>query len=222
MLLVPKVYVESDQHVLVKVFEDIGWEGTTALADADVVVLMGGADISPQWYGQKKHYLCNSFYEAMDNRTAYLIKHAFQYEKPLIGICRGAQMINAVVGGSMYQHVDGHNQNHMIVDKVTDNRYLVNSIHHQMMIPNSSLAEIVAVAENTDMTERHYMDGDTPVTLYGKSEPEVEVIWYKHVQALCYQAHPEYAPLMSDTRQYFYRLLARYYPHLGNSWRKQK
>jgi gamma-glutamyl-gamma-aminobutyrate hydrolase PuuD len=210
---VPKVYVENQQDCLVKVFEDYGWLATTSLQDCDIVVLMGGADIDPSWYGQLAHPLCGNPVTSWDERTAYLTKHAFTYQKPIIGICRGAQFINAVVGGSMYQHVDGHSRSHDIEDLRTGDVYHVNSIHHQMMIPAEGIAEVLAVAVNTNMTQRNYMEGTIPVCLHGKDKekPEVEAIWYKHIKGLCFQSHPEYAELNSDTRKYFYHLLSRLY-----------
>jgi putative glutamine amidotransferase len=207
-----KVYVEYGQSCLEEVFKDYGWDVTKSLHDSDVVVLIGGADINPSWYGQLAHPRTGKPIEAWDERTAYLTQHAFTYQKPLIGICRGAQFINAVVGGSMYQDVNGHSRSHNIKDLRTGDIYEVNSIHHQMMIPAKNIAEVLAVAVDTNLTERHYMEGTIAVCKHGKNdEPEVEAIWYKHVKALCFQAHPEYADPNSGTRRYFYHLLSRLY-----------
>jgi putative glutamine amidotransferase len=144
--------------------------------------------------------------------TAKLAEFALMNNKPLIGICRGAQFINAISGGSMYQHVDNHQRHHELVDLQSGQKYMVNSIHHQMMIPHES-AEVVAVAAGPVAMHFHYMEGsEEKMKVNTGDEPEVEALFYRDTKALCFQAHPEYAQLNSPTRLYFYELMKRYYP----------
>lgn len=210
---VPKVYVESRQLCLENVFRDLGWKIVDVPTQAaDFIVLMGGADINPFWYKQAKHSLTHRTDHSFDHMTATLAEFALMNNKNLIGICRGAQFINAISGGSMYQHVDNHHRHHDLIDLQSGQKYRVNSIHHQMMIPHES-AEIVAVADGPVAMHLHYMEGsEEKMKVNTGDEPEVEALFYRETKALCFQAHPEYATLNSPTRLYFYELMKRYYP----------
>jgi gamma-glutamyl-gamma-aminobutyrate hydrolase PuuD len=211
---VPKVYVEGKQGCLQDVFTQLGWEIDEAPNQGtDIIVLMGGADIHPSWYGAAKHRLTNRVDRAFDHSTATLTEFAIEKKKSLIGICRGAQFINAISGGSMYQHVDGHQSGHKLIDLQTGQTYYVNSIHHQMMIPHES-AKLVAVADGPIAHQCHYMEGSEEKIMWNHrgEVTEVEALYCSDINALCFQAHPEYADPNSPTRQYFYELLKRFYP----------
>jgi gamma-glutamyl-gamma-aminobutyrate hydrolase PuuD len=211
---VPKVYVERNQLALAEVFTQKGWNTVQDRTKADLIVLMGGADIASSWYNQQPHPRTGNPLMEWDNHTANLIEYAWENKIPLIGICRGAQFINAVSGGSMYQHVDGHQGNHSIVDISTGQVHTVNSIHHQAMIPHNS-AEVVAVTTEVVAINRSLMRGNEVVTtLNTGDEPEVEALYYHHTKSLCFQAHPEYDSPTGSTRSYFYKLCERFYPEL--------
>ncbi len=210
----PKVYVERGQLALAQVFTQRGWNTTTLKTDADLIVLMGGADISPSWYNQEPHPRTSSPNLDWDNHTASLIEYAWENKVPIIGICRGAQFLNALVGGSMYQHVDGHHSQHHIVDIASGQIHSVNSIHHQAMIPHAS-AEVVAVTKHVVATNRSLMRGGNIATsLNTGDEPEIEALYYHHTKSLCFQSHPEYDSPNGSTRAYFYKLCERFYPDL--------
>lgn len=210
-----KVYVERQSTPLIQVFTHRGFQSTNNKDEADLFVLMGGADIGSEWYGQKQHPRTTDPNVIWDMATASLIEYAWKNRKPIIGICRGAQFLNAVCGGDMYQHVDGHTGgNHSVLDLETGQVHVTNSIHHQAMIPHKS-ATIVGVTKEIVSTCRSYMKGDSLVNLVNVGdEPEVEVLYYPHTKSLCFQAHPEYDSNTGSTRRYFYELCERFYPSL--------
>ena len=220
--MIPKVFVERNQLALVEVFTRYGFQSTEKLSNADLIVLMGGADIGSNWYNQASHPRTSPPNEEWDIHTAQLIENAWANKKPIIGICRGAQFLNAVSGGSMYQHVDGHNNGpvHPVIDLETGQIHLINSIHHQAMIPHES-ATIVAVTREIVATNRSFMRGENVVTVLNTGdEPEIEALWYPHTKSLCYQAHPEYDSPNGSTRKYFYKLCERYIPEFFNKQEK--
>lgn len=72
----------------------------------DGLILPGGADVSPSRYGQKtkdRHtYGCNG---KMDDFQITLVRMFAAANKPILGICRGCQVINVAFGGTLRQHV---------------------------------------------------------------------------------------------------------------------
>lgn len=221
----PRVYVESHQRCMQEVFTDLGWEIVGSLEQADVLVLIGGADIHPSWYDAPAHPQTYANL-SRDERTDHLYKEALEKKIAILGICRGGQFVNARLGGSMYQHVNNHaGRNHVVIDVVDQSYHYTNSVHHQMMLPskaavcvaracrdeaNGNIATLreIAVIEGEGRSECVHIV-EVPVT---KEEPEWEVLFFPEERALCFQAHPEYEDEKGGTRQYFYKLLKRYYP----------
>jgi putative glutamine amidotransferase len=69
----------------------------------DAVFLPGGADIDPATYGAEPHPLCDKTDRDRDRVEVALAKWALEDEKPMLGVCRGMQLINVAAGGSLYQ-----------------------------------------------------------------------------------------------------------------------
>lgn len=70
----------------------------------DRLILLGGADIDPRFYGEKSKYI-KSVDRERDAVEWVLIRQAISEEIPVLGICRGMQMINVALGGSLYQDI---------------------------------------------------------------------------------------------------------------------
>lgn len=73
--------------------------------EADGVLLLGGGDIDPELYSQKPHEKTKVVNPLRDESETFLIKLAMRDKKPLLGVCRGMQIVNSVLGGTLYQHV---------------------------------------------------------------------------------------------------------------------
>ncbi|SDH35018.1 putative glutamine amidotransferase [Pseudobutyrivibrio sp. 49] len=117
------------------------------------ILFTGGHDVSPSEYGALKTAKCGKSCETRDFMEGYLLDRCIQDDKPLLGICRGIQFINAHLGGTLYQDLPSeYNEiilHHMeppydrIVHKVDVSEYTklseiigagthgVNSYHHQ-------------------------------------------------------------------------------------------
>lgn len=72
-------------------------------AQYDGFLFTGGHDISPQLYGTEKSHFCGEICEERDTMEKCLIEEALCLDKPVLGICRGIQILNAVLGGTLYQ-----------------------------------------------------------------------------------------------------------------------
>lgn len=78
-----------------------------AFNQADAVVIMGGEDVTPELYGKTADYTeAGNFLRVADERTTELVREAVGSDKPLFGICRGLQLINVALGGTLVQHLD--------------------------------------------------------------------------------------------------------------------
>jgi gamma-glutamyl-gamma-aminobutyrate hydrolase PuuD len=75
------------------------------LAHVDGLLLIGGGDLDPATYGQDPHphsYGFNAFRDAMELDLA---RYALANDLPVLGICRGCQVMNVAVGGTLHQHL---------------------------------------------------------------------------------------------------------------------
>lgn len=69
----------------------------------DGFLLTGGQDISPQLYNGKNSEKCEELCIARDEMETMLLDEIIALDKPVLGICRGIQIINATLGGTLYQ-----------------------------------------------------------------------------------------------------------------------
>lgn len=80
----------------------------TLLPTMDGFLLSGGEDIDPVRYGEEIIFgKQQEIYPDREEVEYLIINYARQYDVPLLGICRGMQMINVAFGGKLYQDVDG-------------------------------------------------------------------------------------------------------------------
>ena len=78
-----------------------------ATADADAIVILGGEDITPRFYGGVSGYPEETLhFPVADDGQLALVRRALERGTPLLGICRGLQIINVALGGSIVQHLD--------------------------------------------------------------------------------------------------------------------
>lgn len=75
------------------------------MADLDGLLVPGGPDVSPLLYGEDPIRAVNFSYAAQDRFEISLVKEAVALGKPILGICRGAQLINVALGGTLYQDI---------------------------------------------------------------------------------------------------------------------
>jgi putative glutamine amidotransferase len=74
-----------------------------ALAGIDGLLLTGGEDMDPAWYGAQPSPLLSPPSRDRDIFELALFAMARQLELPILGICRGIQLVNVALGGSLYQ-----------------------------------------------------------------------------------------------------------------------
>jgi putative glutamine amidotransferase len=120
----------------------------------DGVLFTGGYDIDPRQYGNQPHPKVEGIDADRDRAEMHLVQALIRVGKPFLGICRGCQVINVALGGSLYEHLpeqfsdavqhDNHDQprNYLAHEiKMNPESHLshilqsaasrVNSLHHQ-------------------------------------------------------------------------------------------
>ena len=76
-----------------------------ALRRLDGLLLTGGADVEPRRYGEEKLPSCGETAPDRDAMEFFLCRRALERDLPLLGICRGHEVLNCVLGGTLYQDI---------------------------------------------------------------------------------------------------------------------
>lgn len=71
----------------------------------DGLCLAGGVDVDPAEYGESRHVHLGNVDRARDEAELTLTRWALETDLPVLGICRGIQLLNVAAGGSLYQHI---------------------------------------------------------------------------------------------------------------------
>ena len=166
------------------------WVITHKLLTADLVQFGGGSDINPQWYNEDRHP--KTFFDPdWDAKERIAFNLAQKRNIPVAGICRGAQLLNVLCGGKIWQHVDGHKGNHIAWDLFTGESFVVTSTHHQMMI--CGVDGLVVLSSKEATVKEGFANNKIRVfATRSKKHEDIEAIYYAEDQAYCFQTHPEY------------------------------
>lgn len=110
-LVTPRGYVEAVTRAggIPAVIDPVGDPGvgdSGGLLDRfDGLVLTGGPDLDPAAYGQPRHPKTYGVDAAVDEFERVLTLDAIARELPTLAVCRGLQLLNVALGGSLYQHI---------------------------------------------------------------------------------------------------------------------
>jgi putative glutamine amidotransferase len=108
-----------------------------AVLDAvDALVLAGGADIDPAAYGAERHRCTTGTRPERDAAEIPLARRALERDLPLLGICRGMQLLNVALGGTLIQHLPddlGHGDHRRHLGSFDD-------ADHDVLLESGSLA----------------------------------------------------------------------------------
>lgn len=147
-------------------------------------IFWGGTDVNPALYNQIKHKTTQKPDEERDKKEKTLFNLCIINKTPMIGICRGAQFLNVMNGGTLIQDIHGHTRGHTVITDDNEQFY-VTSTHHQMMVPTKE-AKILAI------DKRKVLCLDSPTGNTYSPKEGIEVVYYPKTLSLCIQFHPEF------------------------------
>jgi putative glutamine amidotransferase len=150
-VLLPRRYVDKVAQagglpVLLPPIEHIA----AVLPRLDGLVLSGGSDVDPARYGAARHPAAGPFSGPRDSAELQMCRHALDTRLPLLGICRGLQVINVALGGTLHQHLpdlvgtDSHSPEESGYGQ-----------HKVSVAPQTQLAEILGRSEAAVPTHHH-------------------------------------------------------------------
>lgn len=138
---------------------------------ADGLLLTGGDDVAPELYGETRTDKCGAVSALRDAFEIKAARLAAEKKVPVLGICRGIQVMNVAFGGSLYEDMGGHMQrenksspSHFVtvtsspIFDIYGKRSRVNSFHHQAVKRIGDGLRICAVSDD-GYTEAVFLPG---------------------------------------------------------------
>lgn len=128
------------------------------LESFDGFIFTGGQDVSPHYYGQEPVPQCGYQSQLRDQQEIYMAKALLELDKPVLGICRGLQVMNVACGGSLYQDLPTQAPS-PVVHRQTMPYDLP---HHQVTILPGSLLHRSIGLTNLSVNSMHHQAICTP------------------------------------------------------------
>jgi len=158
------------------------------------LILWGGEDIATEIYNESpSKYGSTEKKSIRDCLEIDMFNKACDLEIPILGICRGAQLITALTGGSLVQHIVDHEGINHTVTTEDGTIMTTNSYHHQMMQPAAG-NPILAYGPSTQGVDNN----DNFITY----EKVPEMVHFPAVKGLGIQGHIEWASMPHQYRLY--------------------
>ncbi len=157
--LLPMNYVQAVQRaggmaVMLPPDERLVEDPEEVLGMIDGLILAGGADIDPGSYGETRDPHTVDTVPERDRFEIALARGAIERDLPLLGICRGMQLINVACGGTLIQHLPdrfGHGEHRRVVGTF-------DGADHEVVLSEGSLAA-AATGEPVHTTKSHHHQG---------------------------------------------------------------
>ena len=149
-------------------------------------MLTGGHDVAPELYNAVRQPYCGTSCKLRDEMERYILKKSVELDKPVLGICRGVQFMNACFGGTLYQDLDKEfnsgidhhmtppydravhevniRRNSLLYSILGKEKIGVNSYHHQAVkdlspeFANSAISED-GIVEGIEMPSKRFIVG---------------------------------------------------------------
>jgi putative glutamine amidotransferase len=164
-----------------------------ALAQAAGLVLTGGEDVDPSLFGETRHAATGEPHAARDACELALARAAFEQRTPTLAICRGAQVMNVALGGTLVQDIASDNPkalDHALAERRTER------MHGVSIEPGSALARVVGATRIATNSSHHQSVRDVapPLRITARGEDgiveaiePIDPAWWM----LAVQWHPE-------------------------------
>ena len=159
----------------------------------DKVLLTGGEDVAPLFYGQDPHPLLSTINPERDRFEIAAIHEVIKQEKALLGVCRGHQLLNVALGGTLHQDVSlYHNPETATLKHLQAPTKSQFTSHFIEVDPTSSLSFL---PETYHVNSYHHQMidrlADDLTTIAKASDGVIEAVESKAKRLLGVQWHPE-------------------------------
>jgi putative glutamine amidotransferase len=160
-----------------------------ALAEADAVLVTGGEDVDPSHYGGPTDYPGRGQTFADADRVQFeVVRGSVEARVPLVGICRGMQVVDVALGGDLVQHLEhpGHVNPDSVEDSMVD--------HPVRLADGSTLASMLGTTSLVVRSSHHQAVGrlgDGLRAVAWADDGTVEAVEHDTAPVWCVQWHPE-------------------------------
>jgi putative glutamine amidotransferase len=181
---------------------------------SDLIAFGGGADIGTAIYGHKVVYP-GGFpgLSARDMFEVRIFQEAVKQEKPILGICRGSQLVCSLSGGALVQDIDNHCSSHGLTTWDDKEGLSITSTHHQQMyLMNMVSNEDYELLAWTECMSNKYLRDLHMAPAEPDCDPEV--VYFRHTRAFAIQGHPEYMGQHDPVVQWLQEQFYSYFPEL--------
>tara|TARA_Y100000741_G_scaffold327886_1_gene280765 strand:+ start:2044 stop:2712 length:669 start_codon:yes stop_codon:yes gene_type:complete len=164
------------------------------------IILTGGDDISESLYNKKSKKINSNYYQR-DINEKKLIKYSIKENIPILGICRGFQIINVCLGGNLTKNI------HKITKVINTNKHKVNFTKDFIkVIKKKSI--LVNSFHNQGITEKQLANNLIPLGFSGDGQL-VELYKHNKLPILGMQWHPERKNFSKSFDKYIFKLFLK-------------
>jgi putative glutamine amidotransferase len=126
------------------------------------MVLLGGGDVSPSQYGREINARLFGVDEFIDAFEIAAVQHAVALDLPVLAICRGHQILNVALGGTLIQHLENYEvhrdtmhdvqltQGSLVAEAMGTTQPMTHSFHHQAI--DTAAPSLAVVGHSSDRT----------------------------------------------------------------------
>jgi putative glutamine amidotransferase len=173
------------------------------LSFVDGIILTGGGDVDPTFYGESHHTTTYGVDQSRDEAEFAIVRHSFAHEKPLLGICRGAQVMVVSMGGSLHTHLPENSDVHHRL--ATPGHLLYPIVHRVQIVEKSQLHDIVEESSYCCLSYHHCAVKTLPLGCQASAFADdgmIESIEFPEIHpfAIGVQWHPELGTSVADQR----------------------
>lgn len=161
----------------------------------DGVYLTGGSDINPSTYDEEPHLKLEKVEHGRDEYEIKVIKEAFKRDVPILGVCRGSQLLNSLTDGHMYQDLESQYEGDDLIQHRQNSPR--DYLQHSVLIDEGSLMHKIVGTTKIRVNSHHHQANkdvdDKDFVISGRApDGVIEVIEGKgDAFVLGLQFHPE-------------------------------
>lgn len=175
-------------------------ELNTVVGLLDGLLMTGGPDVDPAYYDHERHPQLGEVNDDRDVFELLLFKAALKKGMPIFGICRGLQMINVAMGGTLWQDIPSDFPQSELCHRQTDDS--TTPAHDISIVPGTVTAKVFGLT-HTGVNSRHHqcikdIAPELKITAWSPDSVPEMMEGYPRYPILAVQSHPEIFTVHGD------------------------